>query len=358
MKKVLKSLLTAVLAATLSALPSCMKYGPSEEEEFNVDPSGEGLFIINEGNYMYGNASLSYYDPATKHVENEVFVRSNGFKLGDVAQSMTMAGGIGWVVVNNSGVIFGIDPTTFKEVRRITGFTSPRYFRMINPEKAYVTQIWDPRVFVVNPVTCETTGYVTTDMDYDSGSTEMMVAYGKYIITNCWSFQNRILKIDTESDAVVRELIVGIQPESMVMDCNDKLWVLTDGGFKDSDYGYEAPKLLRIDPEAFRIEQSFSFPEGAHASRLTVGIDGDELYWLDAGGCRMSGYATHLPVRPFISREGTLFYGLTLNPVNGEIYVSDAVDYVQSGVVLRYSPDGVLLDTFNVGINPGNFCWR
>ena len=94
--KILRLLLTAVLAMTLAVLPSCMKYGPSEEEEFNVDPSGEGLFIINEGNYMYGNASLSYYDPVTKHVENEVFVRSNGFKLGDVAQSMTMADGIGW----------------------------------------------------------------------------------------------------------------------------------------------------------------------------------------------------------------------------------------------------------------------
>ena len=72
--KTLKTLLIAVLALTIALLPSCMKYGPSEEEEFNVDPSGDGLFIINEGNYMYGNASLSYYDPATKHVENEALV--------------------------------------------------------------------------------------------------------------------------------------------------------------------------------------------------------------------------------------------------------------------------------------------
>jgi DNA-binding beta-propeller fold protein YncE len=356
--KAFKTLLTAIAAMTLAVLPSCMKYGPSEEEEFVVDPSGEGLFIINEGNYMYGNASLSYYDPATKRVENEVFFRANGFKLGDVAQSMTIADGIGWVVVNNSGVIFGIDPTTFKEKRRLTGFTSPRYFHMLSPTKAYVTQIWDPRVFVVNPSTCETTGYVTTDMDYDSGSTEMMVAWDRYIITNCWSFQNRILKIDTATDAVVQSLVVGIQPESMVMDCNGKLWVLTDGGYKDSEYGYEAAKLLRIDPESFKIELSFSFPQDAVASKLTVNSDGDELYWLDTGVWKMPVDATHLPVRPFISREGSLFYGLTVNPVNGEIYVSDAIDFVQSGVVLRYSPEGELIDTFNVGINPGNFCWR
>ena len=356
--KAFKSILTAVLVTAAAVLTSCMKYGPSEEEEFNMDPSGEGLFIINEGNYMYGNASLSYYDPAARKVENEVFFRANGFKLGDVAQSMTMADGIGWLVVNNSGVIFGIDPVTFKEKRRMTGFTSPRYFHMLSPTKAYVTQIWDPRVFVVNPATCETTGYVTTDMDYESGSTEMMVAWDRYIITNCWSFQNRILKIDTATDAVVQSLVVGIQPESMAMDCNGKLWVLTDGGFKDSEYGYEAARLLRIDPDSFRIEQSFSFPQDAVASKLTVSAEGDELYWLDAVVWKMAVDASHLPVRPFISREGTVFYGLTINPVNGEIYVSDAIDYVQSGVVLRYSPEGELIDTFTVGINPGNFCWR
>jgi len=356
--KALKSLLYAALAAVLVVLPSCMEYGPSQEEEFNVDPSGEGLFIINEGNYMYGNASLSYYDPATKHVENEVFMRSNGFKLGDVAQSMTIADGIGWIVVNNSGVIFGIDPSTFKELRRITGFTAPRYFRMISLDKAYVTQIWDPRIFVVNPYTGETTGYVETDMDYESGSTEMMVGWGKYVFTNCWSYQNRILKIDTESDQVVKALVVGIQPESMAMDCNGKLWVVTDGGYEDSPYGYEPAKLMRIDPASFEIEQSFVFPAGKSASKLTISGAGDELYWIDSDVWKMSVNDSHLPVRPFIPCDGTLYYGLTINPANGEIYVSDAIDYVQSGIVFRYSPSGELLDTFNVGINPGNFCWK
>ena len=36
--------------------------------------------------FQYGNATLSYYDPETRTVENEVFHRANAFKLGDVAQ--------------------------------------------------------------------------------------------------------------------------------------------------------------------------------------------------------------------------------------------------------------------------------
>ena len=44
--------------------------------------------------------------------------------------------------------------------------------------------------------------------------------------------------------------------------------------------------------------------------------------------------------------------------MNGDVYVADAIDYVQNCVVLRYSAEGELLDTFTVGIIPGAFCWR
>ncbi len=63
-------------------------------------------------------------------------------------------------------------------------------------------------------------------------------------------------------------------------------------------------------------------------------------------------------MRPFIKYKETMFYGLTVNPVNSEVYVADAIDYVQPGVILRYSPEGELLDEFKVGIIPGAFCWK
>ena len=40
--------------------------------------------------------------------------------------SLTMYGGKGWIVVNNSHVIFAIDPTTFKVKGQIENLTSPR----------------------------------------------------------------------------------------------------------------------------------------------------------------------------------------------------------------------------------------
>ena len=61
----LKYLLWSVVVGVTLSLTSCMKWDYGDAvEDFNA--TGAGLFITNEGNFQYGNATLSYYDPATK----------------------------------------------------------------------------------------------------------------------------------------------------------------------------------------------------------------------------------------------------------------------------------------------------
>ena len=341
----------------LIAFTGCMEWDYGKMEDFSA--TGEGLFITNEGNFQYGNVTLSYYDPETKTVENEIFYRANAMKLGDVAQSMTIRNGVGWVVVNNSHVIYAININTFKEVGRITGLTSPRYIHFLSDEKAYVTQIWDNRIFIVNPKTYQITGYIDCpDMTTESGSTEQMVQYGKYVFVNCWSYQNRILKIDTETDKVVDQLTVGIQPTSLVLDKNNKMWTITDGGYEGSPYGYEAPSLYRIDAETFQVEKQFKFKLGDWPSEVQLNREGDMLYWINKDIWQMSVDADRVPVRPFLKYSNTIYYGLTVDPKNGDVYVADAIDYQQDGIVYRYTKEGKLIDQFYVGIIPGAFCWK
>ena len=347
-----------IVFALLLLHTACMKweYGLVEE----LDHSGsKGLFVCNEGNFQYGNATLSYYDPATKKVENEVFYRANAMKLGDVCQSMIVRNGVGWVVVNNSHVVFAIDPHTFKEVGRIVNLTSPRYIHFVSDEKAYITQIWDNRIFIVNPKLYKITGYIEVpNMTMESGSTEQMVQYGKYVYVNCWSYQNRIIKIDTETDKVVDELVVGIQPTSLVMDCNNKLWTVTDGGYEGSPYGHEAPSLYRIDAETFTIEKQFRFKFGDWPSEVQLNGTKDKLYWLNDDVWTLDLTKENAQPEIFLPYDGTLYYGLTICPHTGDVYIADAIDYVQQGMVYRYSKDKKLLDSFYVGIIPGAFCWK
>lgn len=366
-------------AGAVVVLGGCMEweYGQTESFDFghlgqgreistpgaSADLAGEvlgnGLFVTNEGNFQYGNASLTMYDPQTRRAENEVFRRSNGFKLGDVAHSMVIRKNTGWVVVNNSHVVFAIDIDTFREKGRITNLTSPRCIHFLSDNKAYITQIWDNRIFIVDPSTFEITGHITCpDMETGNGSTEQMVQWGDYVFVNCWSYQNRILKIDTTTDRVVDELRVGIQPASLVLDCNGKLWTLTDGGYEGSPFGYEAPALYRIDAATFKVEQVFKFKKGDMPSELQTNGRGDRIYWINRSVWAMDVDSERVPIRPLVEYRNTLFYGLTVNPVNGEVYVADAIDYQQQGCISRYSPEGELIDEFFAGVIPGAFCWR
>jgi DNA-binding beta-propeller fold protein YncE len=192
----------------------------------------------------------------------------------------------------------------------------------------------------------------------ESGSTEQMVQRGDYLYVNCWSYQNRILKIDTRTDSIVAELTVGIQPTSLTLDCNGKLWTITDGGFAGSPYGYEAPALYCIDAESFTIEKHFSFKLGSDPSELLISSDGQTLYWINDDIWAMDVSADRIPLRPVIESRGTKYYGLTVSPTNGDIYVADAIDYQQQGIIYRYSATGELVDEFYVGIIPGAFCWK
>ncbi len=357
--------ITIVLALLLA---SCMRWEYGEQEQFSV--LDDGVFITNEGNFTYGGATLSFYNPDTKHLENELFYRANAMKLGDVAQSMVVRNGIGWVVVNNSHVVFAIDTETFREVGRITDLPSPRYIVFASDEKAYISQIDSDRIIVVNPKTFKITGEIVCPMttEYRTGSTEQMVLLGDYLYVVCWSYQKRILKIDTRIDKVVGYKDIGLQPKSIVTDKNGKLWVVSDGGYEGNAIGYESAKLYRINPENLEVERVFELGLNSSgdttrsASRLKINDKGDVLYWIDGGVWRMAIDAAELPTEPFIKPiEGvnrSLYYALGVAPDTEEVYVGDALDYQQRSIIYRYSRDGELLDSFTTGVIAGDFCWK
>ena len=65
-----------------------------------------------------------------------------------------------------------------------------------------------------------------------------------------------------------------------------------------------------------------------------------------------------LPAQPLIPSDGHLFYGLGVNPGNGNLFVSDAVDYVQNGWVYQFNQsNGNLIKAYRAGRIPGSFCF-
>lgn len=339
--------------------------GPGSTDGGNV--SSSGVYICNEGNFMSGNASLSYYDPETKEVKNQLFYNANGVPLGDVCQSMYIINNKGFVVVNNSGKVYVIDLKTTKYLGKIDQLTSPRYIQQISDDKIYISDLYSPFIAIVNPNTLEITGHV-----YVGRSTEQMVKFKDNIYVVSWSYNNHVYKIDTRTDKLVDSLVVAKQPNSMVIDKNNKIWTLSDGGYEGSPYGQEMAALTKIDAETFTVEAIMEFSSLSDSpSKLCLNGSGDTLFYINGratrnqeaasdnkGIYRMSVNETRLPVRPLIKEEKRLFYALDIEPRTSEIYVSDAIDYQQKGVVLRYYPQGQLMDTFKVDIIPGSFCFK
>jgi DNA-binding beta-propeller fold protein YncE len=314
---------------------------------------------------MYGNSSLSFYDPITKRVVNHVFQARNGAPLGDVAQSMIIWNNLGFIVINNSGKIYIIDSSTAEYKGQITGLSSPRYIHVINSQKAYITDLYARKITIFNPTTFEKTGIIkvgNSKSEFNQHSTEQMIQYKNLVFTNCWSYDNKILVIDSNTDQLVDSIEVLKQPNSMVIDRNNKIWVITDGGFEGSPYGYEQAGLLKIDAETREIERSFRFTLGDHPLNLCINPSKDTIFFLNRHVWKMSVTEKRLPEKPFIASEYTSstggFYSLGIDPVSSEIYLGDAIDHRQNGMVRRYASSGKLIDEFKVGISPGDFAFK
>jgi len=360
-------LLSVVLLTT-----ACSDSDLTVSEE-KMEASKNGVFVLCEGNFNSGNASLSYYNPTTKQVENGVFRRVNDRKLGDTGQSILIYDGTAYVAVENSGIIWGIDASTFKVKGQLTASSStqiinPRYVHIVSDTKAYVTDLYSHYINIFNPKTFEYKGSISVECAANKGycSTEEMVQWDKYVFTNCWSYSNKILVIDTSTDALVDSIVLSSwQPKSIKIDKNNKLWVITDGGYSTSEDSFSdnIPHLYRIDAKSRTVE--FDIPLETDEAIVQIAMNGnaDEVYIVNNDIYRMNATDSVFPSFPFISApvdsngKRHKLYGINVNPENGDIYVADAVDYSQSGAVYRYDTDGKLIDQFRVGINPNHFAF-
>lgn len=364
----------SMLLSALVLMAACSNSNPDIQPE-DFGGMGQGVFILCEGNYQAGNSTLSYYNPDTREVENGVFQRANGgARLGDTGQSIQLHDGVAYVAMENSGIIWALDTATFKVRGQLTAgetehMINPRYIHFLSSTKAYVTDLYSPYITVFNPRTMQYVSSISTRQEASFGynSTEEMLQWGNRVFTNCWSYSNKILVIDTTKDEVCDSIVLGSwQPKSMALDKQGKLWVITDGGYStgDDSFGDNIPHLYRIDAATLTIEQDQTLDTDNANVQLAMNPDSTILYLINNDVYRMEITASHVPVRPFIeahrnsNNQRNFLYGIGVNPHNGEIYVADAVDYRQSGVVYRYSSDGTLIDKFRVGITPNNFAFK
>lgn len=340
------------ITAALFLLTACSEE-PVDTYYFDLD-TRNGVFIACEGNFMYGNGSLSFYHKEDQKVSNQLFYARNNVPLGDVIQSLSREGDYLYIVVNNSGKIMVADAGTVEFKGSITGLVSPRHMHFISGQKAYVSDLYSHQITIVDPVSFKVTGHIPLN----EMNSEQMVQIGKYVFASWWSYGDKVLVIDTETDQLVDSIVVPLQPKDLLADSNGRLWVLSDGGYEGSPAGNEVPAISRIDPETRTTEQVYRFREGDTPSNLALNSTGDTLYFLNKHLYKMHIGSRHLPDSAFIGNAENLFYNLAVDPENNDIYIADAIDYTQNAVIFRFNQSGTAVDTFRVGINPSDFIFR
>jgi len=314
----------------------------------------EGVLIACEGNFMYGNGSLSFYDYNNRTVVRDFFYGRNNAPLGDIVQSLGIFGDKMFIVVNNSGKVYIADSKTVEFRGVLSGLVSPRHIHIVSQNKAYVSDLLSNNITIIDPVSNRITGTINLGIH----TSEKMVQTGNRVFVTSWSYGKHVLVIDPETDELVTAIEVPLQPKDIVVDKNQKLWVLSDGGYEGSPAGHENSALSRIDPVSYETEQIYRFDETAMPSVLEINNAGDTLYFINGDLYKMAVNSNNLPESPFVESGGRMFYSLGIDPGSDEIYIADVIDWSQNGEVLRFSQSGDLIDSFKVGVNPADFLFR
>jgi DNA-binding beta-propeller fold protein YncE len=306
--------------------------------------SGNGLFILNEGNFMAGNGSLSFFSYDSLKIYNDLFTQVNGRPLGDVPNSLAVSGERIYIVVNNSGKIEVIDKTTLESVKTITGLKAPRNIGIVSSTRAYVSSIYSDSLTIIDLSSNTVSGYI----NLKKSSEAISVIRNKAYVSN-WVGGNKIMVINTDNNTVVDSVEVAMEPESMVIDNNKNLWVLCNGGWKREYFA----ELISINTSTNDIEKRLVFSD-RNMSPSTLQIDGTGtvLYFICSGIYKLKTDASAIPATPFINENGRFFYKMGVNPVNGDIAVTDAVDFQQNGHLLLYKNNGTLIKDATADIIP------
>lgn len=318
----------------------------------------ERVFVVNEGNFGSANGSLSVYDSGSLVLENDVFIAANSLPLGDVVQSMTIINDKAYIVVNGSAKIEVVDAETMTSITTITEVSSPRYIAQVSDQKAYITD-WSGEVLVLDLPSHTVTATIPVGL----GPENLAVSGAYAFVANKGGFglDSTLSVIDIASDEVLETIVVGEKPAYVQVDINGAVWVLSEGNtLYDENWNVlseTAGQLTKINSSTLGIENSFTFEIGEHPMNLVINDSKEVLYYKN-GGWSTSIFthninASELASEAIISKS---FYALGAH--NGMIYGADAMDFAQAGWVFQYTESAVLVDSFQVGIIPGGFCFE
>lgn len=300
---------------------SCNKneIGPQFPEESEKIEGASGFWILNEGLWNWGSASVSFYDTQRKQMSNLVYQTKQNTPLGDVLQSLFFKNEYRFLVLNNSHKV-KMCSNEMELIKDFDGFNSPRYMEHLSGSEYLVSSLYGKQVYKLNTTTNE----ISTFLDVPDW-TEKMIKYDPFIILEHKSFSNtkpedqKIYKVD--STGVIVDSLEILDPHSELTKMNNsKFCFISEQDTKSK---------LWICDTALNT-QTFNIPE--RVSQISYS---ENMIYM-AGQNLWSFNISTSEFKNLRSLKDKTIYGL-YSSNDGYVYLCDAKDYVSSGDFLIYS---------------------
>jgi hypothetical protein len=337
-----------LLAAPVLLIVSC------EDDTKPLRKYVNGVFIVNEGNFMSGNGTITFYDSATETVFQNIFVNDAGDFAGDVVQSMIFHEGVPIIVVNGDSKLEVAHGLTFKSVKTITDelIDKPRYVEVIN-DKAYIS-VWGPYDEFFSLVDSYVLVYdfptnsVVDTIQTDEGTENLLYTGSRLFASNYnYGASSTVSAIDPANNTLLENIQVSAGPAGMVEDINGKLWVICVGG-----WGAENGYLYRINPATLEIEENITITGAVGIDLATTPDKQHILYTIGTSVFSLPISATEEATDAlFVAEDVTLLSALSVDP-SGNIWIGDAPSFTAPGKVYVYSSTGISISSMAAGIAP------
>ena len=374
MKQLAYYILTLLL---LSACRQDVMIVPMEKS----DPGGKtqqgdiiGMYLLNEGNMGSNKSSLDYLDlsDSTAHYYRNIYSQRNPstvMSLGDVGNDCKIYGSRLWLVINCSNKVevarahsaIRIGKVNIPNCRYVTfndryAYVSSYVGTVYASSNSPLGSVYKVDTLTLQKVDSCSVGYQPEEMAI-IGNQLYVANSGGYQGMTGQGYESTVSVIDMATMQETSKIEVAPNLHHLKVDKYNQLWVTARG-----DYMTEASSIWWLAPD-----ENGQMKVGGHIDQAVsdLCIVGDSLYfygsqWSEVSMSNTITYgiinvkthqvvSTSLSSAPEISKI-RMPYGIIVNPIHRDFYLMDAKNYVSSGELLHFLPDG----TFDWKVSTGD----
>ena len=384
LKKKLRTLSIAVMAgigtiaATMTSCNDDDKITQAVEGQVtnpeNLNTIG-GLYLLCQGNMGTNKCTIDRFDYNTGVYARNIFASINpsaGYGLGDMGNDIHILGNKLYVTVNGSNLLEVMDAKTSKHIKNIE-IPNCRYIAD-DGKYIYVSSYsgnmgLDPTLqqgFVARIDTASLT--ITGRCGVGYQPEQMVTAEGRLYVANSGGYRypdydRTVSVIDLNSFSNTDTIDVAINLLAMQYDQKHGLIYVSSQG----DY-YTIPSTVSI-IDVKKNNVTGTIPGIACKDMTLVGnnlyiFSSDWNYETNAFANSFAVYDTDLRkvttqnlITDGTDKDITSPYGIAVNPENGDIFISDAGDFVNPGILRCYSSQGKLRWSTTTGDIPSRIAF-